>query len=551
MLCALTVENYALISKLEIEFKKGLTIITGETGAGKSILLGALSLILGKRADTSVLLDKARKCIVEGTFDISDYNLSGFFSEKGIDYDNQSVLRREVSAIGKSRAFINDMPVNLEVLGELGTKLIDIHSQHQNLNLSDSLFQMKVIDSFAMNQELLKKYHSCYSTLKELQYRNKQLTDEAERSRADLDYLRFQYSQLEEARLTEGEQEVLEFELEKLTHAEEIKVALSNAMSLLQGDQSSILQQLKDSLAVISRISKFLHGNENMPQRIESAYIEMKEVTREIESLNNQLYYDAERLAQINDRLNQLYNLEKKHRVSKISDLISLRDQLKDKIESIDGYDFHLEELEKQVAEMRIVLEEYATELSSRRQNVVGSVEKQVTKMLDEVGMPNGIFNILIEKNETYFHNGSDQVQFLFTANKNTLPQDISKVASGGEMSRLMLCVKSLLSDSASLPTIVFDEIDSGVSGEIAERVGNIMNRMAERMQIINITHLPQIASKGKYHYLVYKDDEAESTVTRMKLLNPGERQLEIAKMLSGEEITSAAMDNARTLLGN
>lgn len=551
MLCALTVENYALISKLEIEFKKGLTIITGETGAGKSILLGALSLILGKRADTSVLLDKTRKCIVEGTFDISDYNLTGFFSEKGIDYDNQSVLRREVSAIGKSRAFINDMPVNLEVLGELGTKLIDIHSQHQNLNLSDSLFQMKVIDSFAMNQELLKKYNSCYSTLKELQYRYKQLTDEAERSRSDLDYLRFQYSQLEEARLTEGEQEDLEFELEKLTHAEEIKLALSNAMSLLQGDQSSILQQLKDSLAVISRISKFLHGNENMPQRIESAYIEMKEVTREIESLNNQLYYDAERLAQINDRLNQLYNLEKKHRVSEISDLISLRDQLKDKIESIDGYDFHLEELEKQIAEIRIVLEEYATELSSRRQNVVGSVEKQVTRMLDEVGMPNGIFNILIEKNETYFHNGSDQVQFLFTANKNTLPQDISKVASGGEMSRLMLCVKSLLSDSASLPTIVFDEIDSGVSGEIAERVGNIMNRMAERMQIINITHLPQIASKGKYHYLVYKDDEAESTVTRMKLLNPGERQLEIAKMLSGEEITSAAMDNARTLLGN
>ncbi len=551
MLCNLVVENYALISKLEIEFRKGLTIITGETGAGKSILLGALSLILGKRADTTVLLDKEKKCIVEGTFDIKNYGLEGFFTEKGIDYDDQPIARREISATGKSRAFINDVPVNLEVLTEFGLKLIDIHSQHQNLNLADSVFQMKVIDSFAQNQELLETYRSRFTEFKTIQKKFRQLTEEAARSKSDLDYFLFQYSQLAEARLTEGEQDELEFELEKLTHAEEIKTGLTTASALLQGDGNSALQQIRDSLAAINRIKKYLPENDSLSTRIDSAYIEIKDIAQEIEALNAQFYHDPDRLAQVNDRLNLIYSLEKKHRVSGLAELIAMRENLKEKIEEINAYDFNLEELQKKLSETRGVVSEYADKLTLQRQKAIAPFRKRVTEMLHDVGIPNAGFSVLLEKPDEFNENGSDKIQFLFTANKNMALQDIARVASGGELSRLMLCVKSLMSDSIGLPTIIFDEIDTGVSGEIAERVGNIINRMADKMQIINITHLPQVASKGKYHYLVYKTDDAKTTITHMKLLTPEERHIEIAKMLSGEEITHAALENARILLGN
>jgi DNA repair protein RecN (Recombination protein N) len=551
MLCNLVVENYALISKLEIEFRKGLTIITGETGAGKSILLGALSLILGKRADTSVLFDKEKKCIVEGTFNITHYGLADFFADKNIDYDDQPVLRREITSAGKSRAFINDVPVNLEVLTELGLKLIDIHSQNQNLNLADSIFQMKVIDSYAQNQELLGVFRNHFQTYRDIQKKYHQLADDAARSKSDLDYLQFQYTQLEEARLQDGEQEELESELEKLTHAEEIKTGLLSASALLQGDTNSVLQQLKDCSGALNRIRKFLHENESLSSRIESAFIELKDVAQEIESLNNQLFHDADRLTQVNDRLNLLYNLEKKHRVSTLSALIALRNQFKDKIEEINSFDFNLEELEKKRKEAHAVLSDYASRLTLQRRKAITPFEQRVIHMLHEVGIPNAGFSIQLDKLDDFNEHGSDKIQFLFTANKNITLQDIARVASGGELSRLMLCVKSLLSDSTGLPTIIFDEIDTGVSGDIAERVGNIINRMAEKMQIINITHLPQVASKGKYHYLVYKTDEEESTVIHMKLLTPQERHLEIAKMLSGEEITRAALENAKALLGD
>jgi DNA repair protein RecN (Recombination protein N) len=551
MLCNLVVENYALISKLEIEFRKGLTIITGETGAGKSILLGALSLILGKRADTSVLFDKEKKCIVEGTFDIAHYGLEGFFTESGVDYDDQTIIRREISAAGKSRAFINDVPVNLEVLTELGVKLIDIHSQHQNLNLADSIFQMKVIDSYAQNQEWLVAYRTRYSAYQEIQKEYRQLSEEAARSKADLDYYQFQCAQLEEAHLAEGEQEELELELEKLTHAEEIKNGLSQAYALLQGEDHSVLQQLKDSLATLSRIRKFLHHSDNLHTRTESAYIEIKDVAQELEGLNDQLHYDPDRLAQVNDRLNILYSLEKKHRVSTLSELIAYREHLKERIDEINAYDYNLEALEKKLAETRTLLKDCAARLSQERQQVIVHFEQRVVEMLHEVGIPHAGFNILLEKLDTFHEWGSDKIQFLFTANRNMAVQDIARVASGGELSRLMLCVKSLMSDSTGLPTIIFDEIDTGVSGEIAERVGNIISRMAEKMQIINITHLPQVASKGKYHYLVYKNDNEKTTVTLIKLLTPEERQIEIAKMLSGEEVTQAALENAKALLGN
>jgi len=508
MLCNLVVENYALISKLDIEFTKGLTIITGETGAGKSILLGALSLILGKRADTSVLFEKEKKCIVEGTFDIRQYGLEDFFTEKGIDYDDQPIVRREISATGKSRAFICDVPVTLEVLTEYGLKLIDIHSQHQNLNLADSRFQMKVVDSYANNHELLKTYRLHFTSFKDLQKAYRQLTDDAARFKTDLDYFQFQYTQLEEARLMEGEQEELEFELEKLTHSEDIKTGLSAASALLHSDGNSVLQQIKDSLGVINRIRKFLHENGSLSERIESVYIEVKDIAQEIETLNNQVNYDPDRLTQVNERLNHLYNLEKKHRVSTLPELITVRDHLKKKIEEINAYDFNLEAMEKKIAEYQSLLNDLASRLTVQRQHAIVPIQKRVIDMLHEVGIPNAGFSILIEKLNEFNENGSDRIQFLFSANKNIVVQDIARVASGGELSRLMLCVKSLLSDSIGLPTIIFDEIDTGVSGETAERVGNIINRMADRMQIINITHLPQVASKGKFHYLVYKTED-------------------------------------------
>jgi len=551
MLCNLVVENYALISKLEIEFRKGLTIITGETGAGKSILLGALSLILGKRADTSVLYEKSKKCIVEGTFDLTGYGLSDFFENNHIDYDDQTIIRREISATGKSRAFINDVPVNLELLTELGNKLIDIHSQYQNLDLANSSFQMKVIDSYAKADKALDDYRNRFNIYRTALKSFEQLSDEASKSRTEYDYLTFQYTQLDEAKLKEGEQEELETEQEKLTHAEEIKTGLTHASLLLKGEGDSVVRQLKDSLSAINRITRFLPGSAVIASRIDSAYIEIKDIAHEIDGLNSQLAFEPELLAGINDRLNVIYNLEKKHRVSALSELIALRDQLKEKISTINSYDSNLLELRKKLDQAYENMKASADRLSMIRKKSLPAFEKHITSMLLEVGIPNAAFRIELSSSEEFSWNGSDTVRFQFSANRNMSAQDISRVASGGEISRLMLCIKSLMSDSTGLPAIIFDEIDTGVSGDIAERVGNIIYRMSEKMQIINITHLPQVASKGKSHFLVYKTDEGKTTITRIKLLNAEERLIEIAKMLSGEEITPAAMENARVLLGN
>lgn len=551
MLCNLVVENYALISKLEIEFMKGLTIITGETGAGKSILLGALSLILGKRADSGVLFDKSKKCIVEGTFDVSRYDLKNFFSGHEIEYDDHTIIRREISSTGKSRAFINDSPVTLEVIGELAAKLIDIHSQHQHLNLADSIFQMNVLDSYARARNLLAEYLLHFNEYHILSKKFRELSDLAGRTRTELDYLEFQYRQLEEAQLTEGEQEELELEQEKLMHAEEIKTGLSGITTLLQGDNNPILQQVKDCLGMINRISKFLPEGKNLQERLETGYIELKDIAQALDLLNNNLYLDPGRLVQVNDRLTLIYSLEKKHGLATVRDLITLRNRLSDNILEINNYDNTLGDLQKELEQKKLVLTDYSSRLSALRKKSLVPFAQKINGMLREVGIPNADFRIEHIPLEEFTDHGTDKFRFLFSANKNAPPQDISRVASGGELSRLMLCIKSLVSDSEGFPTIIFDEIDTGVSGEIAERVGNIIIRMSENMQVINITHLPQIASKGKQHYLVYKTDEENSTVTRMKLLSSEERHFEIARMLSGEEITRAALENARALLGN
>jgi DNA repair protein RecN (Recombination protein N) len=551
MLCNLVVENYALISTLEIEFRKGLTIITGETGAGKSILLGALALILGKRADSNVLYDKEKKCIVEGTFDITRYGLEPFLNENGIEPENQTYVRREISVSGKSRAFINDTPVTLEILSEFGKKLIDIHSQHQNLELANSFFQMMVIDNYARNNALVKQYEESYAEYRHLLDAHHRTIENAGKIKAEQDYIQFQFQQLEEAKLTEGELEELELELEQLTHAEEIKNGLSAIQFLLEGEDAAALKQLKESIGHFQRIYKYLPAGEELHKRLEAFYIDLKDISHDIRVLNDRQDPDPAALTRVNDRLNLLYNLLKKHRVSSVGELIAMLEQLRIKIGEIDSLDFNIAALEKQLQEKKDQLKALAIQLRSQRLKAAPSFEEKVKDLLKEVGIANAGFKVLLEPLDDFTERGADKLQFLFSANKNAEPQDISRVASGGELSRLMLCIKSLLVDASGLPTLIFDEIDTGVSGDIAERVGNIISRMAGKMQIINITHLPQVASKGENHFLVYKTEDDHSTVTRIKLLNPEERQLEIAKMLSGEEITSAALENAKALLGN
>jgi len=551
MIQSLSIENYAIINSLEINFNRGLSIITGETGAGKSILLGALSLILGKRADISILKDKTKKCIVEGTFDIRDYGFQDFFIENDIDYEDSTILRREISPNGKSRAFINDTPVNLNLLTETGIRFIDIHSQHQNLNLGNSQFQLKVIDSFSHTEELLKQYQDVYDFYRKLLKEYNELQEKSRQSQSDLDYYQYQYEQLDVARLKPGEQDELEQELETLSHAEEIRNSLDSSSGMLGGHDNSILSQLKEVYTIINKIIKFLPGVAGYGKRLESAYIELKDIGNELEAIKEKIELDPGKLEYINERLDLIYSLEQKHKASNIKELLDIKESLRYKIDEVTSYESRLEELRKKRDDGEQKLNELARKLSQRRQESLKSIEKEVSLLLVDLGIPNGRFEIKHSTVADYTINGIDRVQFLFSANKNIELQDISRIASGGELSRLMLSIKSLLSDSSGLPAIIFDEIDMGVSGEIADKVGNIIKRMSAGMQIINITHLPQVACKGDFHYLVYKSDEGESTTAHIKLLSNEERHIEIARMLSGEELTEAAMQNARELLKN
>ncbi len=551
MIQSLSIENYAIINSLEINFNRGLSIITGETGAGKSILLGALSLILGKRADISILKDKTKKCIVEGTFDIRDYGFQDFFIENDIDYEDSTILRREISPNGKSRAFINDTPVNLNLLTETGIRFIDIHSQHQNLNLGNSQFQLKVIDSFSHTEELLKQYQDVYDFYRKLLKEYNELQEKSRQSQSDLDYYQYQYEQLDVARLKPGEQDELEQELETLSHAEEIRNSLDSSSGMLGGHDNSILSQLKEVYTIINKIIKFLPGVAGYGKRLESAYIELKDIGNELEAIKEKIELDPGKLEYINERLDLIYSLEQKHKASNIKELLDIKESLRCKIDEVTSYESRLEELRKKRDDGEQKLNELARKLSQRRQESLKSIEKEVSLLLVDLGIPNGRFEIKHSTVADYTINGIDRVQFLFSANKNIELQDISRIASGGELSRLMLSIKSLLSDSSGLPAIIFDEIDMGVSGEIADKVGNIIKRMSAGMQIINITHLPQVACKGDFHYLVYKSDEGESTTAHIKLLSNEERHIEIARMLSGEELTEAAMQNARELLKN
>ncbi len=550
MLTKLTIQNYALIQELNIDFSNGLSIITGETGAGKSILLGALSLIVGQRADSSVLLDNSRKCIVEGTFMLNAYGLEDLFKQHDLDFDNTSVIRREISPDGKSRAFVNDTPVNLSVLKDLGEHLIDIHSQHQNIYLETPAFQLRILDTFARQNNRLQKYREVYNTYKTLQSQYQRIFDESQKNKADLDYFKFQYDQLHLANLQEDEQESLEQEIKVLTHSEEIKTALSTASTLISGESNSIITMLKDAFHQLSKIKSIYQPSASLSERVESILIEMKDIAHETEHLSEHIEHDPERAEFVKQRIDLLYSLLQKHRVANIRELIAFKDDLKKKVDEVSNAEFNLDKLKKEIDQVLENLTAITIEISTNRKNVIPMIEDSVQYVLKQLGMPNGLFNVDIAPLDDFTSSGKDKIRFLFSANKQGTVQELSKVASGGEMSRLMLSLKSIISDAITLPTIIFDEIDSGVSGDIADKMGNVIFNMSKNTQVINITHLPQIASKGVNHFLVYKHDQTDKTQTLIKQLKPDERIIEIARMLSGEQLSEAAINNAKTLLG-
>ena len=549
MLVKLTVRNYALIRELDLTLENGLTIITGETGAGKSILLGALSLILGSRADSSVLLDKNEKCVVEGNFKIEEYDLEDFFTSNDLDYESPAILRREVNPAGKSRAFINDTPVTINLMKELGDRLIDIHSQHQVLMLNDNAFQLNIIDSFAGTGSLRNDYSNAFKKFKKLHKEYNELKEKSDRNKADLEYYQFHLNQLEEAKLVNGEQDELEKEQEILEHAEEIKQSLTNISQLFSRDQTSILAMLREVKAVGGKISMYLPSVQNIMERISSSYIELDDLANEIEKLEQDTEADPGRLAKINDRLDHIYSLIQKHRLKNLDELFLKKEEIEGIIKSIVSSDDRLSGLESSLKTSIENLTSLSEEISEKRKSSLPEIELKITGLLKQLGMPNGRFRISLSRSKDFTRSGIDSADFLFSANKQTDPENMARIASGGELSRVMLSLKSVMTKNRNLPTIIFDEIDSGVSGEVADKVGQILSGMGKYMQVVNITHLPQVASRGTRHYHVYKEDSGDSTITRIKLLSPGERIQEVARLLSGSEITETAVRNAKELI--
>ena len=551
MLQQLKINNYALIDNLEISFGSGLNILTGETGAGKSIILGALSLILGQRAESRYFFNQQKKCIIEGTFQIGEFHIKAFFEDNDLDYAAETVLRREISADGKSRAFVNDTPVNLNTLKQLGEKLIDIHSQHATLEINDAAFQLLVIDSVAKHPDLLTEYHATYRAYKTSTSKLKTLQDESERAKSELDYHQFQYDELEKASLNADEQEKLEQELYALNNAGDIKRNLAGAYYLMDQGETSALLQLREAAHQLTALEKFNPFIEELNQRLKSAIIELKDIASEIEILEQNTIMNEDRVVIINDRLTIIYNLQKKHRVSSNTELLQIQDDLSEKIQQVLSGDEEIETLQQHINTQKATLQKLAKQLSDNRAKTIPVIEKQVQQTLAEMGMGNAALKIenTIAASADFDHNGVDHIRFLFSANKGYPLSEMSKVASGGELSRLMLSIKSLIASNTALPTIIFDEIDTGVSGEVANKVGQVMERLSQNLQVITITHLPQIASKGQSHYFIYKDDSAAATYTRIKPLNNHERVLEIAKMLSGANPGESALQNARELL--
>lgn len=551
MLTRLAIKNYTIIDDLEIHFASGLNIITGETGAGKSIIIGALGLILGDRADKRTLHTASGKCIIEGSFRITAHALQDFFNENDLDYEEETTLRREITAEGKSRAFINDTPVTLNQLKQLGERLVDIHSQHQTRQLNTAAFQLSVVDSFAGHDKLLQEYKEKYQTFRKNEARLRDLEERNQKAAAEADYLQFQFDELEAANLQPGEQELLEQEMLRLTHAEEIKRSLSAVVYLLEEGQAPITSQLREAERQLSTLEPYSREIGPLTQRVASALIELRDVSQELDQLNEDTVLDEQRREEVEQRIDLLYRLEQKHHCNTVEELIGRRDEFSEKLNGISLLDEELTSLRNQLKNEQASLLRLARQLSAGRKAVIPSITDQVNALLKETGMPDARFRLEMEQlSETALRpTGVDQVHFLFSANKGHELAEISKVASGGELSRLMFCVKGLAARNMALPTIIFDEIDTGISGEVALKVGKLMQGFSEHLQVITITHLPQIAGKGKTHYFVYKESKADSTFANIRKLDESERVMEIAKMLSGENPSSSALNNAKELM--
>ena len=549
MLASISIKNYALINELHIDFSSGLSIITGETGAGKSILLGALGLVLGNRADSSTLKNTTRKCIVEAILSVEKYNLQDFFETKDIDYEINTIIRREILPSGKSRAFVNDTPVTLSVLTALRSKLIDIHSQHQTLQVSDQQFQFQLLDTFANNESKLASYQRGLAQYTSEKKRLEEIQQAQREANLQYDYNSHLYNELLEANLVEDEQEVLEEKLEKINNVEEIKQNLSEALQLTTDDTIGIQNLLYSLENKLTKIAPYSKEYQELSERISSVKIELDDIVSELESANEQVDFNPLEATQLNDRLQLIYNLQKKHYVNSISALLIILEELSIKVSTVENAEQRLLDQETIVTEIANKLDAIALKISEARKRITPTVSKQLEAILDNLGMSHARFQIQNTLAENYYKNGKDVLSFLFSANKGGQFGELKKVASGGELSRIMLAIKKVMSENSQLPTIIFDEIDSGVSGEISNKMAHIMSQMSQQMQVITITHLPQIAAKGNQHYKVYKEELNNTTTTSLKQLSEDERIVEIAEMLSGKNISDSALTHARELL--
>ena len=550
MLKQLYIKNFTLIDELNISLYPGFSVITGETGAGKSIILGAIGLLLGNRADSKAIKAGRDRCVIEAHFDLSRYGMQKFFDDNDIDYDaDDTIIRRELTAAGKSRAFINDTPVPLTRMRELGEQLVDIHSQHQNLLLQKEDFQLNVVDIIAQDADQLKVYQKEYYAYRKAKELLEELKAEIAKNRENEEFMRFQHKELDDANLQEGELEQLEQEAETLSHSEDIKTALYEADSALSGDDDSILDKLKNATHHLENICDVYPSMADVAGRMQSSYIELKDIAQEISSSVDHVEFDPNRLDAINTRLDKLYTLQQKFHVETVTELIATRDRIAEQLSHIDNGDEDIEEKEKEVAALLVKAEKQAALLTSIRQKSAKAIEKEMKGRLIPLGIPNVRFEIAFA-DKPLSGNGADKVSFLFSANKSTQLQPVSQVASGGEIARVMLSLKAMISGAVKLPTIIFDEIDTGVSGKIAEKMADIMEEMGlQNRQVLSITHLPQIAAKGSHHYKVLKEETENGTISHMKELNNQERIEEIAQMLSGSDITQAALANAKELL--
>ena len=548
MIRSLYIKNYVLIDELDIGFSGGFTTMTGETGAGKSILMGALSLILGQRADTSVLKLKDSKCVVEGEFQV-DTDLKLFFEDMDLDFDPVTTMRREISPAGKSRAFINDSPVNLPVMKQLGSRLVDIHSQHQNLLVGELHYQMEVVDYLAASGHDLERYRKVYDEYNRLRARLNKHREEVEKLKEDLDFLQFQYNELDSARLDKDELETLESDFQRAAHSEEIGMALEHASYLMGQETNGILDQLKEMLVQLNKISDKYDPARDLHERLESSYIELKDLAGELSRQSEREDPDPGRMEKLQERLDLLYGLMQKYRVNSVPELIESRDRLSDKIDKITFSDEEISGMERELQALFEKMDLLSATIHGKREEAGNNMQSEMETRLQELGIPNARFRVEVRKKQEFDAFGKDEVAFLFSANKQSTLEELSRVASGGELSRVMLCIKAMVSDRQGMPTLIFDEIDAGVSGEIARKVGGIMDKLSRGRQVLAITHLPQVAAMGEDQLLVYKEDSENATHTRLRKLSSQERIEEIARMLSGEEVSSAALSNARELL--